>query len=220
MQTNKKVIPIKYDETIPWLLKKHYAHRIPAISYSYGLYIDNILAGIVTYGSPPSYTLTELCGKDHKGKVIELNRLVLNENLPKNSASYLVGNSLKLLPKPKIVVSFADTAQGHIGYIYQATNWIYTGISPKRTYYKLKTENNENTPYRRRARMSKKEITNQYGENYIETYFSTDKHRYLYFLDCKELIKELKYPILPYPKGETKRYHQSEENILTQMLLF
>ena len=41
--------------------------------------------------------------------------------------------SLNLLPKPQAIVSYADTSQGHHGYIYQATNWIYTGLSAKRT---------------------------------------------------------------------------------------
>lgn len=187
---------------------------------SRGRYLDNILVGVVTYGSPPSYTLTELCGKEHKDKVIELNRLVLNENLPKNSASYLVGNSLKLLPKPKIIVSFADTSQGHIGYIYQATNWIYTGISPKQKYCKPINTNNKH----KRHHLSKKTIIKKLGIEYFNTHYkiayTSDKHRYIYFLGCKALIKELKYPVLPYPKGETKRYHQSEDNIPTQMLLF
>jgi len=37
-----------------------------------------------------------------------------------------------------VVVSYADTSQNHHGYIYQATNWIYTGLSAKRPDYKIK----------------------------------------------------------------------------------
>ena len=48
----------------------------------------------------------------------------------------LVGRSLRLLPKPSVVVSYADTAQGHVGYVYQAANFIYTGLSAKRTDWK------------------------------------------------------------------------------------
>ncbi len=32
-----------------------------------------------------------------------------------------------------IIVSYADTSQNHHGYIYQATNWIYTGLTKKNT---------------------------------------------------------------------------------------
>ena len=37
-----------------WFKQKHYAKRIPNIMYSFGLYDDKELLGIVTYGSPPS----------------------------------------------------------------------------------------------------------------------------------------------------------------------
>ena len=42
-----------------------------------------------------------------------------------------VSKCLKLLPRPMIIVSYSDTRQGHNGYIYQATNWIYTGLPKK-----------------------------------------------------------------------------------------
>jgi hypothetical protein len=38
-----------------------------------------------------------------------------------------------MLPKPTIVVSYADTAMGHIGYIYQASNFLFTGTTKERT---------------------------------------------------------------------------------------
>lgn len=38
----------------PFILNVHYAHRLPSISYAYGLYDGSELIGICTYGSPPS----------------------------------------------------------------------------------------------------------------------------------------------------------------------
>jgi len=35
-------------ETYDWLLNKHYAKRIPSISYAFGLYIDNVLEPFIT----------------------------------------------------------------------------------------------------------------------------------------------------------------------------
>ena len=113
-----------------WLLNKHYAKRLCSISYSFGLYFKNILQGVCTFGMPPSSTLAEsICGKELKSNVLELNRLVVNDNLPKNCLSYFVSNSIKKLPNNKIIVSFADSNMNHNGYIYQATNFIYTGVS-------------------------------------------------------------------------------------------
>lgn len=45
---------INYDDATPFILNVHYAHRIPCIQYAYGLFEDDELIGIVTYGQPPS----------------------------------------------------------------------------------------------------------------------------------------------------------------------
>tara|TARA_B100000795_G_scaffold14023_1_gene9614 strand:- start:282 stop:1226 length:945 start_codon:yes stop_codon:yes gene_type:complete len=125
-----KVLPIQHYETKEWLLKKHYAKRMPQISYAFGLYINNELVGVCTYGMPPSSTLAEsIAGKNLKKNVLELNRLITTDNLPKNSLSYFVSQTLKMLSNNFIIVSFADSNVGHNGYIYQATNFIYTGMS-------------------------------------------------------------------------------------------
>jgi hypothetical protein len=42
---------------------------------------------------------------------IELNRVSFTKITKKNEASYLVGNSFKLLPKNTIIVSYADSSQ-------------------------------------------------------------------------------------------------------------
>ena len=109
------VLPISRSQCENLVINVHYAHRWPSISYAYGLYKLDKLVGIVTYGTPPSATLRSgVAGHCNSSKVIELNRLCLLDNL-KNEASFLVSKSLRLLPKGLIVVSFADTSQGHIG---------------------------------------------------------------------------------------------------------
>ena len=119
--------------TYPFILDIHYAHRLPSISYAYGLYDGDELIGICTYGSPASPSLCRgVAGVENKSKVIELNRLCLKYNR-KNEASFLVANSIKLLPKPKIIVSYADTAQGHEGVVYKACNFLFTGTTKART---------------------------------------------------------------------------------------
>jgi len=45
---------IPKEQTHDWLLKKHYAHRIPSIMYAFGLYdVDNILQGVCTLWFAP-----------------------------------------------------------------------------------------------------------------------------------------------------------------------
>jgi len=201
-----KVHQIKYHECEEWLLKIHYAKRLPPITYSFGLYDNDILEGIVTYGSPPSPSLCiGICGEDYRNSVLELNRLCLKNN-KKNEASFLVGNSLKLLPKPSIIVSYADTKMNHHGYIYQATNFIYTGLSIKQSDWVLINSN-------KHGKTISEQYTLEERKNNPDIFHRLDrpqKHRYIYFLgdkkQKKEMLGKLNYNIEPYPKGDNKNY--------------
>ena len=135
---NYKVIQLKDKEYQDWILKKHYAKRICSVSFAYGL-IDkdyNIL-GVCTFGFPPNYNYNNGACIFNNTKVLtlELNRLVINTNNEKNLLSYFVSKCLRKLPKPSAIVSYADPNNNHYGFIYQATNWFYTGEStPKKRY--------------------------------------------------------------------------------------
>jgi hypothetical protein len=202
------VKPIKSQETHWFLLEIHYAKRLPSISHAFGLFLNDELVGVVTYGSPASNTLCSgLCGVEYKKHVLELNRLVLKNNL-KNEASRLVGGSLKLLPKPRIIVSFADNAQHHTGYIYQATNFIYTGLSAKRNEWAVEGLEHLHSKTLSDGR-SIEEIKAQYGDKFYYRERSR-KHRYVTFTGNKqqraEMRNALKYEVLPYPKAEKGKH--------------
>jgi hypothetical protein len=202
-----KVLPINTFEVEPWLLEKHYAKRMCPISYAFGLYDDEQLVGVVTYGVPASpFLCMGVCGIDNKDKVLELNRLCLNDGI-KNGASFLVSKSLQMLPKPTIVVSYADTAMGHVGYIYQASNFLFTGTTKERT--DMAGEDGKH---------SRHNLGN--SENRINR---SAKHRYVYFVGSKKqkniLLKQFNYSIVPYPKGDTQRY-DAGTTVKTQQLLF
>lgn len=193
-----------------WLLHKHYAKRLCSISYSFGLFENNILIGICTFGSPASRSLCiGVCGVENANKVLELNRLCVNEGLEKNVLSYFVSSCLKLLPNDLIIVSYADTSQGHNGYIYQATNWIYTGATKERT--DIGSENGKH------SRHYYKNIDKKLNRK-----FRSSKHRYVYFIGTKKQTKLLKsqlnYKQQEYPKGENKRYDASYTPIIQTQL--
>lgn len=198
--------PIKSFETKPWLLNKHYAKRLPSISYAFGLFDEGMLVGVCTYGSPASPSLcVGVCGEQHRDKVLELNRLVIDSNKP-NSASILVSRSLQMLPKPSIVVSYADTGQGHVGYVYQANNFYYTGATAERT-----DMGGEKGRHSRHAKDPSIRV------------FRSSKHRYITFTGSKSqkkfLRNELNYEIQPYPKGDSQKYDASGD-VETQGILF
>ena len=120
-----KVIEVTKDKTDEWLLHKHYAKRKCSIMKSFALEKEFEILGVCTFGMPPTTFMGNLFDK---GNYMELNRLVTNDNLEKNVLSYFVSSALKRLGN-MVVISYADPNKGHNGYIYQATNFIYTGKS-------------------------------------------------------------------------------------------
>ena len=220
-----KVKSIDNSQTTEWLLYKHYAKRMPPIEYAFGLHNEkNILIGVITYGTPPSSKLRGIFKDEFK--LMELNRLCVNDDIEKNGLSFFVSQSLKMLPTPLVVISYADTSKNHHGYIYQATNFIYTGLSAKRTDWKIKGM--EHLHGATIADMSRgKENRAEYmRQKYGDKFYLEDrprKHRYFMFLGNKKQVKRMKeilpYKIEPYPKGDNQRYNSSY-NTTVQASLF
>ena len=204
-----KVKSIKKHECKEWFMYKHYAKRLPIMIYTYGLYEKNNLVGVCSYGNPISKDLVNnmLNGK-YKKSIFELNRLVVNEGLEKNTLSYFVSQTFKFLPSPCCLVSYADSSQGHHGYIYQSTNWIYTGLTQSIKDWKEIGTNKHNRTF--------SHLGADYFRKHPDRYKQVErsrKHRYIYFIgnkrEKKDMRNNLKYKIEPYPKGSNKRYDAS-----------
>lgn len=209
-----KIVRVRKEECEPFIMDIHYAKRMPPITYAYGLYDryggifgTGELVGIVTYGTPFSCTLrTGIAGKEYEKRVLELNRLCLLNN-KKNEASMLVGASLKMLPKDFIVVSFADSGQNHHGCVYQATNFLYTGLSAKRSDYHMKGKENKHHQTLLQEFIGSEHRTKDMLDKYGDLMYRKErsrKHRYIIFTGNKrfkkQALKSLKYEIKPYPK--------------------
>lgn len=202
-----KVLPITRSECEPFIIEVHYAKRWPSISYAFGLFDDSELIGVVTYGTPPSAPLKKgIAGDGLKDSILELNRLCLLNNKP-NEASFLVSRSLKLIPRNKIIISFADTEQNHKGVVYQACNFTYHGLSAKRTDWKVKgkehlhgqTIADEFRGVKNRAEA----MRDKYGDDfYLKP--RPRKHRYIFVTGSKGFRKfvknRVKYKQESYPK--------------------
>jgi len=225
-----EVYSVPFRQVKPWLLKKHYAQRIPPVQYAFGLYKENELVGVCTFGNCVSY-------REHNAwepyDLYELNRLVTEDNLPKNALSYFVSRCIKLMPSPCVLVSFADPNKNHHGYIYQATNWIYVGQMEPGGKSGEWIINNKVIHNRSIVAEKMKEIC---GDSYdpektlkenfrqaggiIET--PEGKYKYYYFVGNKREKKKMKdmlrYEELPYPKGENENYDTGDKLYKQQRL--
>lgn len=84
---------------------------------------DDSLVGVAIYGNPMSRHY-------NKESTIELRRLCLIDDTPRNTESFFISRTLKYLERftdYKEVVSFADPNHGHAGTIYKASNFRYDG---------------------------------------------------------------------------------------------
>jgi len=206
-----EVKPIPAKDTYDFLLCIHYAHRIPSITWAFGLFEDGALVGACTFGTPPSHTLLSgVAGAEYKTIVKELNRLVLVNNKP-NEASFLVSQAFRLLPKPMIVVSYADASVGHIGVVYQALGFLYTGLSAKRTDAKIKGQehlHNASVTDKFRGKPGSRValLKEAFGDDYYLK-ARPRKHRYIKFLgsrkQTKQMRADLRYKVVSYPKSGT-----------------
>jgi len=217
---------VSFEECKPWLLKKHYAHRMPmAVEFSFGLYdTSKNLCGVCVFGPTAPPVPKTLFGSIEAVKVRELTRLVVNEELKKNTLSFFVSKAIRMLPRPMCLVSYADKNAGHHGYIYQATNWFYTGTGGGETNI---IDINGNPVHNititdgcTRERINRKQYFEKHGLSESE---ALPKFRYVFFIgnkkEKKDMINLLKVKILPYPKGDNFRYDIGEK-IKTQKLLF
>lgn len=197
---------IPYKLAMDIVIKHHYLHRKCPCSFAFGLFDkNNEIKGVVVYGVSCSSTLLKgICGPEEAHNVYELNRLWVDDNVPKNGESFLIANTIKQLDK-EIIVSFADTSKGHVGYVYQATNFLYCGLSAK--FLDPKVRGKENMHHATYAHgMTMKQVKEVYGEENVYYVERPRKHRYVFF-NCnkrrkKELKKKLRYKIYPYPKKE------------------
>jgi hypothetical protein len=194
---------IEYRQAMDMVIQNHYLHRVAPCSIAFGLFEGPKMIGCIVYGVSCSSTLLRgICGDEEKSNVYELTRLWIKDGTPKNTESFLIGNTIKLLDK-EIVVSFSEIQQGHVGVVYQASNFIYCGLSAKFKDPKVKgLEHQHHATYANGMTMA--EVKEKYGEENVYYVDRPRKHRYVYFnakpKRRKELLGKLKYQVLPYPK--------------------
>jgi hypothetical protein len=118
--------PISRPEAVRLCVSKHYLHRPPPLSHAFGIFDAGKAVGVITFGIPASREILTGACPTNPEKVIELNRLWVSDDCPKNTESWFIAKAFRALP-PLIVVSYADTAHGHLGTVYRASGFHYAG---------------------------------------------------------------------------------------------
>lgn len=115
----------------------HYSKSVPVPPLvKVGVWEKNRFVGVVIFSRGANNNLLKPYGLNQK-QGCELTRAALsNHSAP---VSRIIRLAMKFLHKQnaslRIIVSFADPNEGHYGGIYQAGNWIYTGLTASTCEY-------------------------------------------------------------------------------------
>ena len=176
----------------------HYSRSVPTPPLvPFGVWERDDFRGVVVFsrgasaaiGSPFGLTQREVC---------ELTRVALREH--DAPVSRIVAVALRLLtrhsPGLRLVVSYADPAQGHVGTIYQAGGWTYLGQTKPTRYWRDPT----GRVWHPRM-VSSSGWRRVYGEprpvvrpDECEVVLQPGKHKYARALDSTLVLDSLPYP--------------------------
>jgi hypothetical protein len=191
----------------------HYTHIMPDNSMEcYAGYYKEKLAGVVVFGNGASNeAFTKIIPTIKVDEARELMRLWCPDEMPKNTETRIISEAIKSLPKKvKLVISFADDGINHKGTIYQASNFVYLGMTKPNKMLLNKEGNKFHIrtigSYKRRhpeiRGMSHEEIMKKYDWKYAT---GNAKHKYFKLINLshkekKKIMKIIKEQIKPYPK--------------------
>lgn len=175
----------------------HYSKSVPAVQYGFNVYnAADEWCGVVLYGGGANNNLPSSFGMN-AGEILELVRVALNGK--QECTSMAVAMTLRELhrinPVLKMVVSYADHRQKHLGTIYQATNWIYLGLTvtnDTQYFYKGKWTHERSI----NAQKNRDEL-----KHTLPSRKNSNKFKYVFCFEKKLRKKYLKLA-LPYPKDK------------------
>ena len=193
------VAPCSYQAAKYAVEKWHYSGNIPPGKLvKLGVWEGGEFIGAVVF----SHGANRNIGVPYGIKMMEAAELIRvalsNHN---TTVSRIVSHSIKALAKHapglRLLVSYADPREGHVGGIYQAMNWVYVG----------KTEASSAIIINGKE-WHKKAAWASFGTNKVEQlgghYITTEgKHKYLYPLD-RAMRKQIAPLAQPYPKRDTR----------------
>jgi hypothetical protein len=147
-----KVIPAKIANE--FVKKHHYSGKVVQnSSLHFGVFLDDKLHGVMSYGSPLDKRKVLPLVKDTIwNEMIELNRMAFDDYLPKNSESRCISVSIKMIkknaPHIKWILSFSDGTQCGDGSIYRGSGFYLTSIKKNEQIWEIEGEKVTDTSIR------------------------------------------------------------------------
>jgi len=135
---NAVVREISYDEAKNLILGNEWLGNMGITEFAFGLFFGCHLAGTVCFGRTAG--ATSICGQDNSEKVVTLCRGACVHWAHVHSASFLISEACRQMTKKgyNVFVAYSDPAANEVGTVYQASNWLYCGMTrPKKRFRTL-----------------------------------------------------------------------------------
>ncbi len=129
--------PSEAREVLAWIKDRHYLRSTPP---GYVVVLEFIegreRVGAMQLGRPSARSLNQNC-------IFELNRMYFVDEMPANTESHALALMRRFVrtwfPNIRLLLSYADEAQGHKGTIYEADGWAPFGRTSHKTGYGWKS---------------------------------------------------------------------------------
>ena len=183
------------------------------------------LIGCLVYGYPVGRSaIKSVIDGLEKDECLELTRLFIHDGYGSNIESFAMGQSFKWMKDNasniKMLLSYADPEQMHLGGIYQATNWLYQDCRDIQLMpnYSISIESDPHkwihsrTVFSRWGSHNLDHLKTQLGKENLTEFWrkkESAKHRYIQVLgqnksEKRKLTKRLKHKVSPYPKDASE----------------
>ena len=193
---------ISREVALEMIQKYHYSNTLPKLNkYFLGFFLEEELVGVVTlgWGTRPKHTIQRIFPSLDTKDYLEIGRMCMTDEMPRNSESQMLSQLVKWvrmnIPELKILFTWADGMVGKVGYVYQASNFIYAGYSGGEMYMKagvkihVRQMKSFLVPEGQRDMRITVRPTAEQMRKYNILHFRGKQYRYLMFL-CKKAEKE------------------------------
>jgi len=122
------------EEAVSFIQEHHYSPVLPKLTKHYlGFFLDGKLRGVLTlgWGTQPKATINKMFHGLDSSHYFEIGKMCMDDEMPRTAESQMLSLAVKWmkenLPDVHFLYTMADGIMGKVGYVYQASNFLYGG---------------------------------------------------------------------------------------------
>jgi hypothetical protein len=206
-----RVSPISLKDARKITVAKHYMGTWPqGAKVAFGLFKKSKCVGVMVAGYAPTTErkVAKWCRKIQKSQYIELQRTWISDEMGHNTESWMMARVMRLFKKSGVwlVMTHSGGCKDDVGFIFQASGWLYFGADPCNDFYETERGEYKNLVSAMRFGRVSKDILKRGQQAIGEHLFGAGKivnarrHLYIYPIN-RGLRQRLKKQTLPFPKN-------------------